>query len=244
MRFTGKTIIVTGAGSGIGAAAAQRFDAEGGHVVLVGRTASKLDAVAKGLKDAEPWPMDAGVSDDWYKLADHLHSAGRHADVVVNNAFVLEKLPAHELTEASWDRQIAVDLSAVYYSVRAFMPDLIAAKGNIVNVASVHGIISWKLHPAYAASKGGMLALTRQLAIEYGDNVRVNSVVPGPIVTPIWDEVTQDELDLTATETALGRMGTPEEVAAAIAFLASDDASFITGAQLVVDGGQTVKART
>lgn len=248
MRFDAKTIVVTGAGSGIGAAAAERFAAEDGHVVLVGRTAAKLDAVAARIRaaggDAQPCAMDVGVSRNWQELRDQLHGEGRRVDVVVNNAYALEKLPAHELSEESWDHQIAVDLSSVYHSVRAFLPDLREAGGAIVNVASVHGIISWKAHPAYAAAKGGMLAFTRQLAIEYGPRVRVNAVVPGPILTPTWDGVTGAELDQTAGETALGRLGEPSEVAAVIAFLASDEASYVTGAQVVVDGGQTVKART
>ncbi|MGC3954797.1 MAG: SDR family oxidoreductase [Propionicimonas sp.] len=248
MRFDAKTIIVTGAGSGIGEAAAERFAAEGGQVVLVGRTPAKLDAVVARIRAAggvaEPFAMDVGQSQGWQALRDQLHAAGRRVDVVVNNAYVLEKLPAHELTEDSWDWQLGVNLSSVYHSVRAFLPDLRAAHGAIVNVASVHGIISWKSHPAYGAAKGGMLAFTRQLAIEYGPQVRVNAVVPGPILTPTWDTVTPDELAATAGETALGRLGEPSEVAAVIAFVASDEASYVTGAQLVVDGGQTVKART
>lgn len=248
MRFDQKTIVVTGAGSGIGAAAAERFAAEGGHVVLIGRTAAKLDAAVGAIRaaggDVQPFAMDVGVSHNWQALRDHLHGENRRVDVVVNNAYALEKLPAHELSEESWDRQLAVDLSSVYHSVRAFLPDLRETHGTIVNVASVHGIISWKGHPAYGAAKGGMLAFTRQLAIEYGPEVRVNAVVPGPILTPTWDEVTPEELIATAGETALARLGEPHEVASVIAFLASDEASYVTGAQMVVDGGQTVKART
>lgn len=248
MRFDGKTVIVTGAGSGIGLAAAERFAAEGAYVILVGRTAATLEGAAARIRAAggiaEPHAMDVGQSRDWQALRDLLHADGRHVAVVVNNAYVLEKLPAHDLSEESWDWQLGVNLSSVYHSVRAFLPDLRAARGAIVNVASVHGIVSWKAHPAYGAAKGGMLAFTRQLAVEYGPEVRVNAVVPGPILTPTWDTVTEDDLAATAGATALARLGEPSEVAAAIVFLASDEASYVTGAQLVVDGGQTVKAPT
>lgn len=246
MRFDGSTVVVTGGGSGIGAATAARFAAEGAFVVVTNRTVAKADQVAAEIRraggQAVSRGLDVGYSEQWSALRDELHGAGRHVDVVVNNAYALELLPAHEMSEASWARQIDVDLSAVYHSVRAFMPDLMAARGTIVNVASVHAVVSWKRHPAYAAAKGGVLALTRQLAVEYGPAVRVNAVIPGPILTPTWDGVDDDAMAAVAAGTALGRLGTADECAAAIAFLASGDASYVTGAQLVVDGGQTIRA--
>lgn len=244
MRFEGKTVVVTGAGSGIGAATAVRFADEGALVVVTNRTAAKAEAVADGIvRDggrALARGLDAGVAEQWAALRDELHAAGTRVDVVVNNAYALERLPAHELSEASWARQIDVDLSAVYHSVRAFMPDLLDAGGCLVNVASVHAVVAWKGHPAYAAAKGGVLALTRQLAVEYGPRVRVNALIPGPVLTPTWDGATPQDLREVAAATALGRLGAPEEVAAAVAFFASQDASFVTGASLVVDGGQTI----
>jgi NAD(P)-dependent dehydrogenase (short-subunit alcohol dehydrogenase family) len=242
--MTKKTVIITGGGSGIGAAACEVFAREGAHVLVTNRTEAKAVKVADTITgqgmSAEPFALDAGRIEDWRALRDHLHAAGRRAHVLVNNAYTLQRLPAHDLPEESWERQIAVDLSAVYYSVRAFMPDLLAVGGAMVNVASVHGLVSWKHHPAYGAAKGGVLALTRQLAVEYGPDVRVNAVVPGPILTPTWDDVPQDEIRHVAGATALGRLGRAEEVAEVIAFLASDKASYVTGAQVVVDGGQTI----
>ncbi len=246
MRFDGTTVVVTGGGSGIGAATAARFAAEGAYVVVTNRTAAKADRVAAEIRqaggDAVSYGLDVAETGHWSALRDELHGAGRAVDVVVNNAYALELLPAHELSETSWARQIDVDLSAVYHSVRAFMPDLMERRGSMVNVASVHAVVSWKRHPAYAAAKGGVLALTRQLAVEYGPAVRVNAVIPGPILTPTWDGADDAMMAATAAGTALGRLGTAEECAGAIAFLASADAAYITGAQLVVDGGQTIRA--
>jgi NAD(P)-dependent dehydrogenase (short-subunit alcohol dehydrogenase family) len=246
MRFEGKTVVVTGAGAGIGAGCAERFAAEGAYVVVTNRTIAKAQAVAEGIVQAGGRAiargLDVALTEEWSALRDELHGSGRLVDVVVNNAYALEKLPAHELSEASWSRQIDVDLSAVYHSVRAFLPDLAEVGGTLVNVASVHALVSWKNHPAYAAAKGGMLALTRQLAVQYGPRVRVNAVIPGPVLTAAWDGADDEGLAQAAAGTALGRLGTAEEVAAAVAFLASSEASFITGAQLVVDGGQTISA--
>lgn len=246
MRFDGSTVVVTGGGSGIGAATAVRFAAEGAFVVVTNRTAAKAERVTEEIRgsggQAVAHGLDVAVTAQWSALRDELHAAGRRVDVIVNNAYALETLPAHELSEASWARQIDVDLSAVYHSVRAFMPDLIEARGTLINVGSVHGVVAWKRHPAYAAAKGGVLALTRQLAVEYGPAVRVNAVIPGPILTPTWDDVTAEAMAAVADGTALGRLGTAAECAGAIAFLASADAAYITGAQLVVDGGQTIRA--
>ncbi len=136
---------------------------------------------------------------------------------------------------------MSVNLTAVYFAVRAFVEDLRAVRGSFVATSSVHALFGLPGYPAYAAAKGGMCALVRQLAVEYGPEVRFNSVLPGPILTETWDGVPEDDLELSARATALTRLGRPEEVAAAVAFLASEEASYVTGTSLTVDGGWTVK---
>jgi NAD(P)-dependent dehydrogenase (short-subunit alcohol dehydrogenase family) len=157
--------------------------------------------------------------------------------VLVNNAASWTVAPAHELTAAEWRRQLDACLTSVYLGFRACHADLVARGGSVVNVSSVHALAGLPGHPAYAAAKGGIVALTRQLAVEYGPAVRVNAVLPGPILTAAWDRVPEEERVHGADGTILERFGSPDEVAAAIAFLASDDAAYITGAALPVDGG-------
>jgi NAD(P)-dependent dehydrogenase (short-subunit alcohol dehydrogenase family) len=200
----------------------------------------KARAVAAELPGpAEAHHLDAADGAAWAALAGTVLQGSGRVDIVVNNAYAVVRLPAHEQDEQQWHRQIDVSLSSVFHSVRALMPALQEARGAMVNVASVHALVGLPGHPAYAAAKGGMLALTRQLAVEYGPGTRVNAVVPGPILTSAWDGLDDDARERTARATVLGRLGRADEVASAVTFLASDDASFVTGASLVVDGGWT-----
>lgn len=243
MSFTGQTAVVTGGAHGIGAATAKRFAAGGARVVIADiddNAAEELIAeISAAGGKANYQPCDVASLDDWTRLSEYVrHEAGR-LDIVHNNAFAVVVRPTIELTAEEWERQLSVTLTSVFYSVKACMPLLLQNSGSMVNTASVHAVVGFPRHAGYDAAKGGVVALTRELAAEYGPRVRVNSVLPGAIQTRAWDGVSEEEQHRYTQLAPLQRFGRPEEVAAAVCFLASDDASFISGASLVVDGGWT-----
>ncbi len=179
-RFAGKVAIVTGAASGIGAATARRLASEGAHVVLADIQDENGEVVRSDIAnrycDAMYQHCDVASLDDWQGLGERTLARFGRIDVVVNNAYSLVIAPAHELAETVWDRQIDVCLKQVYLSARVCMTQLQAVDGAMVNVSSVHALVGLQGHPAYAAAKGAVCALTRQLAVEYGPHVRVNAV--------------------------------------------------------------------
>jgi NAD(P)-dependent dehydrogenase (short-subunit alcohol dehydrogenase family) len=240
-RFAGRVAIVTGGASGIGAATARRIAAEGGSVVVADVQIGPGEEVARSLGGHGLFQRcDVSSLADWVALADATIGRFGRLDIVHNNAYIVKVHPTHELSEEEWDRQIAVCLKQVFLSVKTCMPHLVASNGAMVNTSSVHAVMGFALHSAYDACKGGISALTRELAAEYAPHVRVNAVLPGGIDTAAWAGRPQSELDGFSRLTPAGRLGTAEEVAAAVCFLASDDASYITGANLVVDGGFTI----
>ncbi|KQM83607.1 SDR family NAD(P)-dependent oxidoreductase [Agromyces sp. Leaf222] len=238
-----RTVLITGAGRGIGRATAHAFAAAGDFVAVTDLDADAADVVASEIRDAGGHAsgsrLDVASGAEWDRLADRLRSDGTPPGVIVNNAFLHLPAPAHELDEESWSRQIDVTLSGVWRSIRTFHEDLVAARGSMVNVASVHALLAWPGYPAYAAAKGGVVALTRQLSYEYAPHVRINAVLPGSIETRVWDAAAEEGRAAALRQATLGRMGRPEEVATVIRFLASDEASYVTGVALPVDGGQT-----
>ncbi|MGI5452809.1 SDR family NAD(P)-dependent oxidoreductase [Streptomyces sp. CA-249302] len=242
-RFAGRTAVVTGAASGIGAATAVRLAEEGAAVVLADVAEERGEALAERIgKDggrARFVTADVASEQDWGLVLAAAHAFGP-VDVLVGNAFTVDVTPAHELSLASWRRQLDVNLTGSFLGFRAVLPDLRERRGSVVLTSSVHARTGIPGHPAYAASKGALLSLCGQLAVEYGPEVRVNAVLPGPILTAAWDRVPAEDRERSVDGTAARRFGTPEEVAAAIAFLAADEASYITGTSLVVDGGWSV----
>ena len=243
-RFQDKVVVVTGAGSGIGEAVARRFSAEGAAVVLAGRTKAKLDAVARDLPPDRTLVKVCDVSK--FRQVEALVQAavkrfgGLH--VMVNNAGVAPEGKVTEATLAEWQEVMAINAGGVFHGCRAAMPHLIASKGCIVNTASVSGLGGdWGLS-FYNASKGAIVNFTRALALDHGaDGVRVNAVCPSFTLTPMTEDMQKDRKVLAKfrERIPLGRPAQPSEIASVVAFLASDDASMVTGVALPVDGGVT-----
>jgi meso-butanediol dehydrogenase / (S,S)-butanediol dehydrogenase / diacetyl reductase len=247
-RFEGQVSIVTGAASGIGRATTQRLVDEGATVVAVDRDAGGLaaaaEAIGKGADDAGAVVTVVGDVVDPASAAEAVATAtvelGR-LDVLVNNAGILRFEHSHEVAAEDWDRMLRVNLTGTFQFCQAAILVMAAAgRGAIVNVASTAALFGHPWAAAYAASKGGVLALTRTLAVEYAkQGLRINAVCPGSIDTPIADAFNlPDGADLSLVRRIMapvGRSG-PEAVAAAIAYLASDDAAHVIGADLRIDG--------
>lgn len=246
-RFTGRTALLTAAASGIGAATAHRLAAEGASVLVTDVDAEGARRVAEeiGTKGgrARHRALDVTSVDAWDEAVEAVTSWTGHLDVLHLNAG--RNLPgaAHELDDAAWHDQLRLCLDSVFYGVRATVPLLRTGHGAVVITSSIHAAIGFKGFPAYAAAKGGIGALVRQLAVEYGGQIRFNSVLPGSVVTALWARTPEEYKARTAARTPVGRLGTPEDIAAAVAFLASDDAAFITGQNLLVDGGRSISSQ-
>lgn len=241
-RFKGKAVIVTGAGSGIGAATARRFAQEGATVVLAGRTESKLKEVARALAAERTLVQVTDVSR--YEEAERLVAAtvarfGR-VDVLVNNAGIAVEGSITEPPLEDFERVLSTNLGGVFHCSRAAMAALAESRGSIVNTSSVSGLAAdWSL-AFYNASKGAISNLTRAMALDSGRfGVRVNAVCPGLTRTPMTEDIQSNRelLGRCLERIPLGRAGEPEDVAGVIAFLASDDARFVSGVNLPVDGG-------
>lgn len=239
-RFADRVVLITGAGSGIGAACAQRLGAEGASLWCTD-VASTVEPVADDLDDAG-WSL-CDVSEP-LQVRDAVEAAiGRFGrlDGLVNSAGILLFENAHETTIEQWNRILAVNLTGTFLCSMAALPHLLDGGGSIVNISSSAAMKGAPWAAAYAASKGGVLSLTRSLAVEYGrQGLRVNALCPSNVATPIRDEF---RFPVDVDQSLLHRLlpfheeGSPADVAAAVAFLASDDGRHVNGAELRVDGG-------
>jgi meso-butanediol dehydrogenase / (S,S)-butanediol dehydrogenase / diacetyl reductase len=247
MRFQDRKVLVTGGASGIGAATARSFAAEGASVIIADANRDLADALASSLDEgnrllfreidvSDPTSVNAAIQDAAARLGG--------LDILVNSAGIREIVRPTELPDDEWQRVISVNLSGTFYACKAFA-NLAQEVGNpraIVNLSSTSSIFASIHRTAYVSSKHGVSGLTKQLAMEFGAlGIRVNAVAPGVVRTPLTERYfdNPDWVRRLAEAYPLGRVAEPDEVASVILFLASDEASFVTGAILPVDGGYT-----
>ncbi len=245
MRLSDTVVLISGGGSGIGRATALRSAAEGASVVVVDLDANAATRVAGEIvaSGGRALPIAADVTEEAAVTAafDRAIAEMDRIDVLVNNVGVSLGTDILELDLATWASNVSVVLTSAYLCTRAALPGMVArGRGAIVNVASVNGMTGLG-EDAYGAAKAGMINLTQNVAVRYGrSGVRVNCVAPGTVRTPVWDERRNRDPDILTRLTRwypLGRIGEPDDVARAVVFLASDDAAWVTGVVLPVDGG-------
>lgn len=247
--FRGKVAVVTGAAQGIGRAIAEDLHARGAQLILVDSNAAGVRAVAASISSSHALVADLADPSAIHQLTPSIQSLTPQLDILINNAGIEIDLPLESLTPEIFDRVIAINLRAPLLLTQALLPLFPSAGGAIVNLSSIHASSAFPNAIPYACSKAGLLALTRNLALELANrNIRVNAICPGYIDTPMWDEWLRSVSDpeACAAQTAalhpLGRRGLPRDVAAAVAYLSSSDAAWVTGTHLVIDGGLTIRA--
>ena len=244
-RLEGKVALVTGAASGIGRVTAERLAEEGAVVVVTdvqdeaGEQAAA--AIRAGGGDALYLHLDVTDEAGWQAVVERVLSERDRLDVLVNNAGLGDLAPIEETSLADWERTVAIDQTGVFLGMKTCAEARKASgNGSVINISSIFGTSGgFGTSPAYHAAKGAVRTLTKNVALRWAtEGVRVNSVHPGFIRTPILDQAKGTEIwDAMTASTPMGRLGEPEEIAAAVAYLASDDASFVTGSELYVDGG-------
>ncbi len=243
-RFQDKVVLITGASTGIGLATIARLASEGA-TLYAGRRISQAAHADK----AEAIDLDVTNEDDWRRVIDHIVDRNGRLDVLINNAGIRESNGIEETSLEQWRRLIDVNLTSTFLGCRAAVPAIRKAGGGaIVNVGSITGIRGTENMVAYSASKSGVVTMTSSLALDLAkDNIRVNAVCPAAIRTRMVTSWLNSAPDAEAAEAVvlakhpIGRIGKPEEVASVIAFLASEDASFMTGLSIPVDGGRSIR---
>ncbi|AYV54099.1 SDR family NAD(P)-dependent oxidoreductase [Leptospira kmetyi] len=240
MRFKDKKVLITGGNSGIGFAAAKLFAEEGAYVIITGRDQDKLDSSQKELgSKARAYRADVLDTKERENLFRSIREEFGQLDIVFANAGIMKPTPAGQTTEETFDEVLRVNLTGVFLTIQSALP-LMQKGGSIVLNGSIISTIGLAGTSAYAASKAGVRAMARSLAAELSPRgIRINTVVPGAARTPIWGpaEAANVRFDAIANSIPLKRVGEAEEIAKAVLFFASDDSSYVQGAEIIVDGG-------
>lgn len=243
--LTGKVAVITGGNSGIGYAAAKELKAQGATVVITGRSADKVNAAALEL-GVKGIVADSGDVSALAALADQVGKELGHVDILFVNAGIFAPAPLGQITEESFDHQMGINFKGAVFTTEKFLP-ILNDGASIINLSSINAYTGMPNTAVYAASKAAMNAYTRTAATELAARkIRVNAINPGPIATPIFNKTGMPEEMLNGFAAAmqnripLKRFGSSDEVAKLVAFLASDDSSFITGAEINIDGGTNI----
>ena len=243
-RVAGKVAIVTGASSGIGESTAKVLAAEGASVCVADVDVENGKRVVAEISDTgnTAWFLRTDVTStpSLRRMIERTEAKFGRLDILHNNAIWFEHGSATELDEKAWDKTLSAGLKAIFIAAKYGIPVMMKTGGGaIVNTASVHSLVSFAGCTAYDSAKAGVLGLTRTLAIDFGPKIRVNSVLPGAILTPLWDKLKVPEKDRRAFARMVPakKLGTGEDIAYAVLYLASEEASYVTGTSLVVDGG-------
>ena len=247
MRLEGKVALISGGARGMGAVEARLFAREGAKVGIadIREDAGRELAAEIGAAGGEAMFINLDVTDErqWLEAVDAVMTAYGRLDILVNNAGIYQRANVEATSGADWDRMLDINGKGVFLGARSVVPAMRAGGGgSIVNISSVAGLIGSAGATAYNASKGAVRLLTKSLAVQYAaENIRVNSVHPGPIETDMLDLVFPEEgmREQRAVNIPIPRMGSPEDVAYGVLFLASDESSYMTGGELVIDGGLT-----
>jgi 3alpha(or 20beta)-hydroxysteroid dehydrogenase len=238
-RLAGKTALISGGARGQGAAHGRRLAGEGAAVVLGDILEEAGEAHARELRAAGHaahfLPLDVTAPADWNAAVQTAEARFGQLEILVNNAGVVRVAPTVDETDGGWHSTMAVNATGVFYGMRAAIPALRrAGGGSIINIASIYGPVGAPGYIAYTASKGAVIAMTKVAALEHAHHyIRINAICPGPVRSPMSEQ----EGDASVDVTPLRRRAEPEEISSAVAFLASDDAVYITGAELAIDGG-------
>jgi len=263
MRLQGRVAVITGAGSGIGRASAQLFAKEGAKLVVADINNTSGQETVKSIKEAGGEAtfvhVDVSKVTDLEKMIKTAVDTYDKLDILFSNAGVATPAVLEEFDEPSWDNVVAINLKAGYFATKFAVREMRkVGGGSIIFTSSVSGLVGWSLSPVYSATKGGLAIMSKALALALApDNIRVNSVCPGPVETPIWEQIfargaqavtghiTAKDLEegckLSISKVPIGRFGKPQEIAYVALFLASDESSFITGVTLPVDGSLTAQ---